>query len=90
MLRRLKARTLPDLIDALKQALSAIPLKIFRLGLLIVVMPSFDQIFALGGSVCQRPPTQDAQHCVERFLFMSGSDLRGKVNALGGYTGPEA
>jgi hypothetical protein len=45
---------------------------------------------SLGASVCQRPPTQDARHCVERFLFMSGSDLRGKVNALGGYTGPEA
>lgn len=47
--RRLKARTLPDLIEAPKQGLLAITsqVKVFMLGLLTVGMSSIDPIFAL-------------------------------------------
>jgi hypothetical protein len=40
----------------------------------------------LGASVFQRPPT----HHVERFLFMLGIDLRGKVNDVKQFAGPKA
>jgi hypothetical protein len=47
--RRLKARTLPDFIETLKQALLAITyqVQVFMLDLLAVGMPSIDSIFAL-------------------------------------------